>query len=40
MHRLRDAPRASSCVDIFYRAQTLKEEHKQHPTMDKQNEGI
>ena len=32
--------RASSCVDIFYRATTLHKEHKQHPTMDKQDEGI
>ena len=32
--------RASSCVDIFYRATTLPKEHEQHPTMDKQNEGI
>ena len=29
-----------SCVDIFYRAMTLSKEHEQHPTMDKQNEGI
>lgn len=32
--------RASSCIDIFYRATTLLKEHEQHPTMDKQNEGI
>lgn len=32
--------RASSCVDILIRVKTLLQEHKQHPTMDKQNEEI
>ena len=32
--------RASSCVDILYRARTLLQEQEQHPTMDKQNEEI
>ena len=32
--------RASSCIDIFYRATTLLKEHEQHTTMDKENEEI
>jgi hypothetical protein len=40
MQKYIEQSRASSCVDILYRAKTLTKEHEQHPTMDKQDEGI
>ena len=40
MYQLINIRCTSSCVDIFYRAKTLLQEHEQHPTMDKQDEGI